>query len=174
MECGVRYIIVEKLPNAAIDGVCFWLDDQSPVIGMSTKRDTIDNFWFVLRHEIEHVLERHGRGSEIIDLDLGGDLGSNGGVMSIEEGAANAAASEFCVPAAKIDSFLLRKKPFYYEKDVVSFSRIVARHPGIVIGQMQRRLNNYAYLSRHLAKVRQFVLPGAIADGWGQILPLSM
>src|SRR5712692_7322344 len=32
MECGVRYILVEKLPNAKIDGVCFWLDDLSPVI----------------------------------------------------------------------------------------------------------------------------------------------
>jgi HTH-type transcriptional regulator/antitoxin HigA len=58
-QCGVRFIVVEKLPHADIDGVCLWLDDDSPVIGMSLKRDTIDNFWFVLRHEIEHVLQRH-------------------------------------------------------------------------------------------------------------------
>jgi HTH-type transcriptional regulator/antitoxin HigA len=61
LECGVRFILVEKLPQADIDGVCFWLDAKSPVIGMSTRRDKIDNFWFVLRHEIQHVLERHGQ-----------------------------------------------------------------------------------------------------------------
>ncbi|TGV72849.1 addiction module antidote protein, HigA family, partial [Mesorhizobium sp. M00.F.Ca.ET.149.01.1.1] len=61
-ECGVRYVIVETLPKANIDGVCFWLDDASPVIGMTTRFDRIDNFWFVLRHEIEHVLNRDGRG----------------------------------------------------------------------------------------------------------------
>jgi HTH-type transcriptional regulator/antitoxin HigA len=54
--CGVRLIIVEVLPNAKIDGVCTWLDENSPVIGMSTLYDRLDNFWFVLRHEIEHVL----------------------------------------------------------------------------------------------------------------------
>jgi HTH-type transcriptional regulator / antitoxin HigA len=27
MEAGVRYVLVEKLPNSKIDGVCFWLDD---------------------------------------------------------------------------------------------------------------------------------------------------
>jgi HTH-type transcriptional regulator/antitoxin HigA len=67
-----------------------------------------------------------------------------------------------------------RKHPFYYEKDVIAFARIVARHPGIVVGQMQRRLDNYSYLTRHLAKIRQFITPGAITDGWGQVVPLSI
>ncbi|MGB8524879.1 MAG: HigA family addiction module antitoxin, partial [Candidatus Acidiferrales bacterium] len=56
MECGVKFVIVEKLPNAKIDGVCFWLNDV-PVIGMSLQHDRIDNFWFVLRHECEHALK---------------------------------------------------------------------------------------------------------------------
>jgi HTH-type transcriptional regulator/antitoxin HigA len=51
-EAGVRFVIVESLPSAKIDGVCFWLDDRSPVIGMTMRFDRIDNFWFVLRHEI--------------------------------------------------------------------------------------------------------------------------
>src|SRR5258708_16256114 len=31
MECGVRFVLVEKLPGANIDGVCFWRDGHSPV-----------------------------------------------------------------------------------------------------------------------------------------------
>src|SRR3546814_158752 len=37
--CGVRYVVVETLPKAEIDGVCFWLDSNSPVIGMTTRHD---------------------------------------------------------------------------------------------------------------------------------------
>lgn len=168
-ECGVRFVIVEKLPNAKIDGVCFWLE-ESPVIGMSIQRDTIDNFWFVLRHEIEHVLRKHGRKTEKIDTDVQ----AQGGSDEPEEQIANEAAREFCVVTAKFESFMTRKKPFYYERDVLAFARVIGRHPGIVVGQMQRHLENYSYLTRHLAKVRTFVLPNAIADGWGQVIPIQI
>jgi HTH-type transcriptional regulator / antitoxin HigA len=167
-ECGVRFLVVEKLPNSKIDGVCFWLND-SPVIGMSIQRDTIDNFWFVLRHEIEHVLRKDGRATEMID----GDVYKSEGV-SAEEQVANSAAMDFCVIADRFDSFMIRKKPFYYERDVIAYSRTVGRHPGIIIGQMQRRLNNYSYLTRHLAKIRQFVTPSAFVDGWGHIFATSL
>ena len=173
-ECGVRYILVEKLPNAKIDGVCFWLDHHSPVIAMSTQHDRIDNFWFVLRHEIEHALCGHGRDSEQEMIDV--DLDTAGGAVSIseEERVANEAAANLCVPSQKLDSFLTRKHPFYYEKDVIAFSRVLSRHPGIVVGQIRRQLNRYDYLTRYLVKVRQFVLPASIADGWGQVAPVSL
>src|SRR5690349_172387 len=68
----------------------------------------------------------------------------------------------------------LRKRPFYYEKDVVAFARVLERHPGIVIGQMRRRLNRYDYLTRYLVKIRQYLLSGSIADGWGQTVQVSL
>jgi HTH-type transcriptional regulator/antitoxin HigA len=170
MECGVRFIVVEKLPSAKIDGVCFWLDGKSPVIGLSMQHDRIDNFWFVLRHEIEHVLLKHGQEEEVIDTDLDSQAVS----ISEEERLANDAASEFCAPSDKLSSFLARKHPFYYEKDVIAFSRLMQRHPGIVIGQIRKKLGRWDYLTRHLVKVRQHVLPGAVADGWGQVVPVSL
>jgi len=171
MDCGIRFIVVEKLPTADIDGVCFWLDSESPVIGMSTRRDKIDNFWFVLRHECEHVLQGHGKEHEMIDIDLDH---VNESPSSEEERIANTAASEFCVPREKLESFLSRKHPFYYEKDVIAFARILNRHPGLVVGQMQHKLNRYDYLTRHLVKIRQFLLPGAITDGWGHVAPVTL
>src|ERR1700682_3800282 len=174
MECGVRFILVEKLPQADIDGVCFWLHEQSPVIGMSTRRDKIDNFWFVLRHEIEHVLQKHGQDAEMIDAELEGEKAGTGDSLPEEERIANAAAANFCVPTDKLESFMRRKHPFYYEKDVIAFAGVIGRHPGLIVGQMQYRLNRYDYLARYLAKIRQFVLPGSIADGWGQIVPVSL
>jgi HTH-type transcriptional regulator / antitoxin HigA len=173
MECGIRFILVEKLPGADIDGVCFWLDDSSPIIGMTTRRDTIDNFWFVLRHEIEHVLNRAGRDREIID-DLEGERASTSDTLPPEERIANAAAGNFCAPSDKLDSFMTRKRPFFYEKDVLAFARVHRRHPGLVVGQMQFRMGRYDYLARYLVKIRRFVLPGAIADGWGQVVPVTL
>ena len=174
-DCGVRFILVEKLPDATIDGVVFWLDGCSPVIGMSTRRDKIDNFWFVLRHEIEHVLQGDGKTQEMIDAELEGEFASTNSLsISQEERIANAAAANFCVPTGRLESFLTRKHPFYYEKDVVAFARLLNRHPGLIIGQMQRRLDRYDYLTRYLVKIRQFVLPGSIADGWGQVAPVSL
>src|ERR1700722_5110775 len=36
-DCGIRFVIVEALTGSKIDGVCFWLNDKSPVIGMTLR-----------------------------------------------------------------------------------------------------------------------------------------
>lgn len=171
-ECGVRLVIVECLPNAKIDGVCFWLDKHSPVIGLSLRFDRIDNFWFVLRHEVEHVLRRDGQDKEIIDVDIEDEGADND--LPAEEIVANAAAAEFCVPRAEMDSFVARKAPFFAERDVIGFARRLNVHPGLVVGQIQKRTQRWDFLRRHLVKVRTFVLPGAIVDGWGVAAPVDL
>ena len=171
MEAGVRFIVVETLPEAKIDGVCFWLDESSPVIGMSTRYDRMDNFYFVLRHEIEHVLRNHARGGDVVDAELEGVNAGTDETMPEEERVANFAAAEFCVPNDKIESFLRRKHPFYYEKDVLLFAQLNKRHPALVVGQMQRRLSRYDYLRKYQVRIRHYVLPSAIVDGWGQSVP---
>lgn len=164
-ECGVRLIIVEGLPNARIDGVCFWLDKQSPVIGLSFRFDRIDNFWFAIRHEVEHVLRKDGQDREVIDVDI--DAETAIADLPPEELAANIAAADFCVAKAEMESFFARKAPYFAERDVIGFARRINVHPGLVVGQIQKRLQRWDFLRRHLVKVRSFVLPGAIVDGWG-------
>lgn len=168
-DCGIRFVIVETLPNTKIDGVCFWLDANSPVIGISTLKDRIDNFWFVLRHEIEHVLNKDGMGGvtdAIIDSDL--DVGKcDGEDVSDEERKANDAAADFCVPRQELESFFTRKFPFISEKDVLGFARRIQRHPGIVVGQLQRKMDRWNWLARYKVKVRRHVIGASVADGWG-------
>jgi HTH-type transcriptional regulator/antitoxin HigA len=173
MEAGVKLIFVEKLSQGNIDGVCFWLDAGSPVIGMSLRYDRIDNFWFVLRHEIEHVLSKDGQTREIVD-ELDGVRSSTDSSLPEEERAANRAAAEFCAPSDKVDSFIARKRPYFYEKDVLALARILNRHPGLVVGQMQKKLDDHAYLKRYQVKIRSFAVPGAITDGWGQAIPVCI
>ncbi|MBX3327721.1 MAG: HigA family addiction module antidote protein [Nitrospira sp.] len=172
-EVGVRYVIVESLPTAKIDGACFWLG-KTPVIGMSLRYDRIDNYWFVLRHEIEHVLQSHGRDREIIDAELEGEKASPDGKNPPEERIANAAASEFCVPEHEMDSFIKRKSPFFSDRDVLGLAKRLQVHPGVVAGQLRRRLDKWSIFSKMLVRVRNHALSGAVVDGWGQIAPVSL
>jgi HTH-type transcriptional regulator/antitoxin HigA len=172
-ECGIRFLMVESLAGAKIDGVCFWLDECSPVIGMSMRYDRIDNFWFVLRHEIEHVIQLHGKASAVVDFDLEGDRAGVGEGVTEEERIANQAAANFCVPNKSMESFIARKSPFFKEQDIIGFSRTMGVHPGLVAGQLQRRLNRYDRFRNHLVKIRSTVASGAMVDGWGDIAPVE-
>jgi HTH-type transcriptional regulator/antitoxin HigA len=162
------------LPGAKIDGACFWLEKNAPVIGMSLRFDRIDNFWFVLRHEIEHVLRKHGQTTEVIDAELEGERAGTGPTVSEDERVANAAASDFCVPKAEMESFIARKSPFFSERDVLGFARRIEVHPALVVGQIRNHLQRWDYLSRYLTKIRPFATAGATADGWGQVVPISV
>lgn len=163
-DCGVRFVIVEPVPGSKIDGVCFWANhNSSPVIGMTLRFDRNDNFWFVLRHEIEHVLRKHGQSGMIID-----ELDTDGAPVSDDERVANEAAQEFCVPKREMDDFVARTRPFFSEDKIVRFARRIRRHPGIVIGQLQRRIEKPDHLNKLKAKIRQYVTVSALTDGWGQ------
>jgi HTH-type transcriptional regulator/antitoxin HigA len=168
-EAGVRFVVVEALPASKIDGVCFWLDNNSPVIGMSLRYDRIDNFWFVLRHECAHVLHGHGKDSAIVDSELE----IQGNAVNDDERVANEEASEFSVPQVKMQSFYQRKKPFFAEREVLAFAKIMKVHPGIVVGQLHRILGRYDLLRTHLVRVRNHVASAAMVDGWGDIIPVE-
>lgn len=172
-ECGIRFVLVEALANSKIDGVCFWLNEHSPVIGLSLRFDRIDNFWFVLRHELEHVLQGHGKAGAMLDADLENERDELGPNIAVEERIANEAAQEFCVPADALDAFIARKAPFFSNKDLVGFARLLKVHPGILAGQLQRKTKRYDRFRDHLVKVRDFIAPNAIKDGWGDIAPVE-
>ena len=171
-EAGVRLVFVEGLTGAKIDGVCTWLDDSSPVIGLSLRFDRIDNFWFVLRHEMEHVLQGDGKTSPIIDAELEGDRAGTGEGVAEEERIANQAAAAFCVDQAALNRFIAKKSPVFAERDILGFARTLQVHPGLVAGQLQRKLNRFDRFRTHLAKTRVIALAGGVYDGWGEIAPI--
>jgi HTH-type transcriptional regulator/antitoxin HigA len=172
-EAGIRFVLVETLTAAKIDGVCFWLDDRSPVIGMSTRHDRIDNFWFVLRHEMEHAIQGHGKASPNIDAELEGEKAGTGPNVPEEERVANAAAADFCVPAKMLQAFIDRKAPYFSERDLLGFARSLGVHPGLVAGQLQHKTGRYDRFRSHLVKARSFIAPAAVVDGWGDVAPVD-
>ncbi len=172
-ECGVRFVIVESLSSAKIDGACLWLNDHSPVIGMTLRFDRIDNFWFVLRHEIEHVLREHGRDAIRLDANLEGDRAGVGLDLAEEERVANSAAQEFLIPSSQLEAFIARKAPFFVERDMLGFAKLMRVHPGILAGQLQRKTGRYDRFRDHLVGVRGNIIPNAFVDGWGNVAPVD-
>ena len=172
MECGVRFVIVESLPSAKIDGVCFWINN-APVIGMSMRFDRLDNFWFILRHECEHVLRGHGKSAVMLDAEIEGEKAGTGDQIPAEERVANEAAAEFCVPRAKLKNFIARKAPMFSERDIRGFAATLEIHPGLIAGQLQHELGRYDLFRNHLAKIRSIVIPNVLTDGWGDVAPVE-
>lgn len=61
-DAGLYLIIEPHLASTHLDGAAMKLHSGSPVIGMTLRHDRLDNFWFVLLHELGHILKH-------IDLD---------------------------------------------------------------------------------------------------------
>ncbi|WNC95579.1 HigA family addiction module antitoxin (plasmid) [Paraburkholderia sp. FT54] len=162
-EAGVRLVFVEPMIGSKLDGACFWLSDDKPVIGMTLRFDRIDNFWFVLRHEIEHVLRGDGKSMAVIDNDIGE---AKDGLPDCEV-VANEAGANFCVPTHQLNDFVARVQPYFSEQKVLNFAQRIKVHPGLVVGQLQRKLGRHDFLRKHQVKVRSNVISSADADGWG-------
>jgi HTH-type transcriptional regulator / antitoxin HigA len=164
-EAGVRFVIVEFLAAAKIDGAAFWID-KAPVIAVSLRFDRVNSFWFVLRHEIEHILNKDGL---VIDVELAERLQRKESLPT-EEVIANEAASEFLVPKAELDSFVVRVRPLYSEQRILLFAKRIGVHPGLVVGQLQFRDEvPYTHFHKYLVKVREIITQVALTDGWGTV-----
>jgi HTH-type transcriptional regulator/antitoxin HigA len=166
---GIRLVIVEHLPRTRIDGYTLWLDDNTPVIALSLRYGRIDWFWFTLIHELIHV--RHGD-RPLIDNDLVGR--SHSDATSEIEIRANKEASEWLVPCEIMDSFVARTRPRYYKQKIIQFANLHQIHPGIVVGQLQRRKEiDYRNDREMLVDVRGIVTQVVLTDGWGHIPQLD-
>lgn len=166
-DMGIRLVFIEHLRHTKIDGAAFWLDKEretSPVVAMSLRYDRIDYFWFTLLHEIMHIKFR-----DTSPIDIDNTSSTPATDLPEMEVRANRYAAQRLVREDKLRSFIGRKKPFYYEADIIQFAQVRKVHPGIVVGQLQNNPESgfdFKQLRRLLVKVREFLLGNAITDGW--------
>lgn len=165
---GIRFVVIEPLPGAKIDGAAFWLDGGSPVIAVSARYDRIDAFWFTLMHEVSHVRNKDALS---VDTDLAGeDMALTLMKNEVEQRADNEAA-ESLVPVGPLDSFIRRVGPLYSKSRIIQFAHTIKMHPGIIVGQLQYR-GELGYSSHRdlLVKIRHLVSAVALTDGWGRTI----
>lgn len=135
---GIRVVVEFHLPNTYLDGAAFLLSDGSPVIGMTLRHDRLDNFWFVLFHELVHIIKHLHKGdieSIFDDLDAKAD--------DIEQ-EADEQAGEILVSEDKWNTSLAR---FVRSEDSIrDFANELGIHPAIIAGKIRKEANNYIIL----------------------------
>lgn len=175
-EAGIRFVVLEHLPQTKIDGVCFWLDEKSPVIALSFRYDRIDWFWFTLFHELGHIKNRDGlREQGQLDTDLVGEHALATDQKPESEQRTDHFAANFLIPQKDMENFIARIRPLYARQKIVGFAARLKLHPGIVVGQLQRRKEiTYAHNREMLSKVREIVTSSALTEGWGFLPPPNL
>ena len=164
---GIRLLYLQALKGAKIDGACFWLDEENPVIAMSLRLDRIDNFWFVLRHELEHVFNGDGQSAETVD-ELQILQREDTENLPAHEQQANAAAADFCVPQAALQAYCARYGGNVFQTSALeTFARDVRRHKGLIVGQLHHQTGQWKMQRRVLTPVGAIARANpAYCEGW--------
>jgi HTH-type transcriptional regulator/antitoxin HigA len=170
MRYGIRFVAVEGLPGAKMDGFATWLDNDSPVIGMSLRYDRLDSFWFTLGHELAHIGHRD---VAPIDADVSGHDELPLNVKPPMERRADAESAAMFVPPDELESFIVRVGPLYSTERINQFAIRIKMHPNIIIGQLKHRgqIRRSAH-NRGVPAVREAVVKAAVTDGWGKVVPI--
>ena len=137
---GISLVIVPHLPRTTLDG-CSMIADGRPVIGMTLRFDRIDNFWFVLTHELAHVF-KHLDGSQSAYFD---DLQSHARSDQTELEADDVALNAL-IPRSEWAS-----SNSYCIKSVESILDDAQRwqiHPAIIAGRIRHDTRNYRILNQ--------------------------
>lgn len=151
---GVRFVCLRHLPKTYLDGAAFWLA-ESPVVALTLRYDRIDSFWFTLMHELAHLAE----GARETYLDQLENDGTEDGATdqpsaAPQEEAANRLASRWLVAPDAFADFVTRASPRFSRASIEAFAASQGRHPGIVLGRLQREgLVPYRNLRGLLVKV---------------------
>jgi len=172
---GIRFLLIEYLSQAKIDGACFWLnnDANSPVIAMSVRFDRIDWFWHTLMHELCHVRNGDGRSNPILETRVMGEDAQPFESKPPQEQAADRFAVEFLVDQIKLNNFIARNKRAYSAINIRAFSKLLGVHPGIVVGQIHHsHVFHWKYFSNMKVKIREYIINTALTDGWGKIITI--
>jgi HTH-type transcriptional regulator/antitoxin HigA len=138
-EAGIALIVEPHLAHTYLDGAAL-LHAGAPVIGMTLRYDRLDNFWFVLFHELFHVIKhlRKGKLHSIFD-DL--EVTSEDKI----EQEADVLAREALIPSTAWDHALVRY--VQSEESIKAFAAELGISPAIVAGRIRHEANNYVILN---------------------------
>lgn len=136
LKHGIILVYQESLPGMKLDGASFLLDDKIPVIGMTLRYSRLDNFWFVLFHELSHIILHYEKLKTPVLDDL--DEESEEDI----EMEANSLALNSLIPRPKWRSCNLHYNA--NEATLNAFAKEINIHPSIVAGRYQKEKNKYS------------------------------
>jgi HTH-type transcriptional regulator/antitoxin HigA len=154
-KAGISLVTVPHIKRTYLDGAVFLPKDGHPIVGLTLRYDRLDNFWFVLLHEIGHLALGHlSKKKTWIADDL--DLPRNN---STEETAADKLAREALLPPG----FDLHMNHQLTAPDIQRYAAEKAVSTAIVAGRIQHERKDFRTFAKLVGRgeVRKQFFSGA-------------
>ena len=140
-KIGVSLIVEPHLPETYIDGAAILAEPDRPVVALTLRHDRIDNFWFVLMHELIHISRHLKADLTAVYDDLDVEDATNA-----QEREADHLAGEALIPDVE-----WRKSPASSLRNPDAVQHLASRlriHPAIVAGRIRHQRKSYRVLNR--------------------------
>jgi len=140
-KIGVSLVVEPHLPETYIDGAAILAAPDRPVVALTIRHDRIDNFWFVLMHELIHISRHLKADLTAIYDDLDVEDTTNA-----QECEADHLAGEALIPDVE-----WRKSPASSLRNPDAVKHLASRlriHPAIVAGRIRHQRKSYRVLNR--------------------------
>ena len=140
-ERGIALVIERHLPGTYLDGAAMLSASSQPVVALTLRYDRLDNFWFVLFHELAHVFLHltHGLRFDFFDEEDGDKTDR------IEQEADDFALNTL-IPEAAWEQCLSRF--VLTEEAVVTDAENLGIDASIIAGRIRKERNDYTLLTR--------------------------
>ena len=137
---GIALVVERHLPGSYLDGAAMLADGETPVVGLTLRYDRLDNFWFVLMHELGHVFLHLFDGLRFDFFDEESAIDSD----TIEAEADKFALNPL-IPEDLWDQCLSR---FALSEEAVRIdAEKIGIDPSIIAGRIRKERGNYTILN---------------------------
>ena len=143
-RAGIALVIEPHFKGTYLDGAAM-LDQGRPIVALTLRHDRLDNFWFVLLHELAHVA-RHLDESHPFFAD---DLDSPD-KADRQEAEADEMAQEALLPQSEWAAFATETNPT--ASTAQAFADRLGIDPAIVAGRVRHEQQNFRLLTRLLGQ----------------------
>lgn len=143
-RAGIALVIEPHFKGTYLDGAALF-DLGRPIVALTLRHDRLDNFWFVLLHELAHVARHLDAGHPFFADDL--DHPDEADRLEAE---ADEMAGEALLPAAEWAAFSRLTNPA--ASAAQSFADHLGISPSIVAGRVRHEQQNYRLLTRLLGQ----------------------
>ena len=139
---GITLVIEPHFKGTYLDGAAM-LDEGRPIVAMTLRHDRLDNFWFVLMHELAHVAKHLDEANPLFTDNL-----DSPDEQDRKEREADDMAGEALIPQTIWEKSAARTS--HLAKDVVALADKLGVHPAIVAGRARHETKNFRLLARQL------------------------
>jgi len=135
---GITLIIEKHLQGTYLDGAAMLLETGNPIIALTLRHDRLDNFWFVLLHELGHVFLHL---FDSLNMDFFDEANDESTITDDIEKEADIYALDALISEEEWNNCLSR---FSLTKDAVEIdAKNIGIHPSILAGRIRRERSNY-------------------------------